>query len=554
ESDAYKPTSLAQAMKEIAADVASGLAAGNPNPDTKTDVTVTLKTQTVQDFTLDTRPMEDLTPEEKTAKHEQGEILNQTSGYYDSAEQVKLDFLEISMEQTVTEKNGDEVVKTETQTVNTAENKIRVVEIPLRYNLTGRYNPMVFRFHGTASALRRLASRPKDYQMFDGCFYISGRGNDAVIYIYSNKFSTYSIATSETEAYTVLFDTDGGSAVNSQTIPASGTAEKPADPVRSGYDFAGWYLRNSDTEFDFSTEITEDIHLVARWTEQTTPSTPVTPSTPGSSSRSSGGKSKPSVVAIPRDTSNEGTPTPDTDSGTDTGSAKGYTTESPALPSVTGVDEWLITDTHPAYIGGFSDGTFRPNANISRAQAAAMFYRLLKNPNVARTTSFSDMTGNEWYAEAVYTLSSMGIIQGYSDGSFHGNDTISRAAFAAIAARLSKTNGETGTGVTFSDVPSTHWAHDTIAQASYYGWIGGYSNGTFNPSAPITRAAVTAVINRMLGRSADQQYVSAHSGELNQFSDVRDPAAWYYYNVAEAANSHGFTVTDGNETWNSTTP
>ena len=231
-----------------------------------------------------------------------------------------------------------------------------------------------------------------------------------------------------------------------------------------------------------------------------------------------------------------------------------YTTENPAPPSMTGVDQWLITDTHPAYIGGFRDGTFRPNANISRAQAAVMFYRLLKSPNVARTTSFSDMTGNEWYAEAVYALSSMGIIRGYSDGSFHGNDTISRAAFAAIAARLSKANGETGAGVTFSDVPSTHWAHDTIAQASYYGWIGGYSSGTFHPSAPITRAAVTAVINRMLGRSADQTYVSAHSGELNQFSDVRDPSAWYYYNVAEAANSHGFTVIDGEESWNNVNP
>ena len=101
-------------------------------------------------------------------------------------------------------------------------------------------------------------------------------------------------------------------------------------------------------------------------------------------------------------------------------------------PDVTGVSQRLITETHPAYIGGFSDGTFRPNDNITRAQAASMFFRLLKNPNVSRSASFSDMTGNEWYAEAVYALSGMGIIQGYSDGGFHGNDRISRAAFARL--------------------------------------------------------------------------------------------------------------------------
>ncbi|MBP5718773.1 MAG: S-layer homology domain-containing protein, partial [Abditibacteriota bacterium] len=109
-------------------------------------------------------------------------------------------------------------------------------------------------------------------------------------------------------------------------------------------------------------------------------------------------------------------------------------------------------------------------------------------------------------------------------------------------------------GTRFSDVPADYWARNTIDQAFGYGWIGDYSNGTFNPSAPITRAAVTAVINRMLGRSADQQYVAAHSGELSQFTDVQDSSAWYYYNVAEAANGHSFTKSDGKESWNSVNP
>lgn len=233
--------------------------------------------------------------------------------------------------------------------------------------------------------------------------------------------------------------------------------------------------------------------------------------------------------------------------------AAAYTTENPAPPDVTGVSQWLLTETHPAYIGGFSDGTFRPNANITRAQAAAMFFRLLKNPNVTGNASFTDMAGNEWYAESVYALSNMGIIQGYSDGGFHGNDRISRAAFAAIAVRLAEANGEDGTGVPFGDVPASHWGSGAIARASGYGWIGGYSDGTFRPTDPITRAAVTAIINRMLGRSADEAYITTHKDSLKLFSDVSDPNAWYYDNVAEAANGHNFSKFDGKETWDSVT-
>ena len=182
-----------------------------------------------------------------------------------------------------------------------------------------------------------------------------------------------------------------------------------------------------------------------------------------------------------------------------------------------------------------------------------MFYRLLKNQNVSvSSASFIDMNGDEWYAEAVYTLSGMGIIQGYSDGSFHGNDPISRAAFTAIAVRFAKSNAtiQYGSyGTAFSDVPETHWARDTITKASFYGWIGGYSDGSFHPSESITRAAVVAIINRMLGRSADQAYLTAHRSELKQFTDVQDSGAWYYYHVAEAANAHSFTLPDGKEVW-----
>ena len=207
-------------------------------------------------------------------------------------------------------------------------------------------------------------------------------------------------------------------------------------------------------------------------------------------------------------------------------------------------------DRHPSYISGFGDGTFRPTAPITRAQTAVMFYRLLRDQDLDGTVSFRDMDGSEWYADAVYALFGLGILQGYADGSFHGGDNISRAAFTAIAARFAGDADASGTGIAFTDVPEGHWAHDTIARAAVYGWIGGYSDGTFRPTAPITRAAVTAIIDRMLGRSADKGYVAAHADDLYQFTDVQAPNAWYYYHVAEAANDHTYTVTDGEERWN----
>ena len=161
------------------------------------------------------------------------------------------------------------------------------------------------------------------------------------------------------------------------------------------------------------------------------------------------------------------------------------------------------------------------------------------------------MTGNEWYAEAVYALSGMGIIQGYEDGAFHGDDTISRAAFTAVAARFARTASPTisDDNADFSDVPKNDWAWDSIAKAASYGWIGGYGDGSFRPSDPITRAAAVAVINRMLGRSPDAAYITAHRYSLKRFSDVNDPNAWYYYNIAEAVNDHDFTLSDGKEIW-----
>ena len=536
EDDGYRATSLANAMKEIAADIAAQQTA---EPDTQKDITVILKAQTMENLTQ----RDGLSAEEERKKQEQIAIQNKTAELYTTGEEVRQDFLEINMERIITSRIIDES-GTETDSSTQSEElheALRVVEIPLRYDLTGRYNPMVFRFHnGLPAAFKRLMSRPRTYQNRDGYFYVSGRGNDAVVYLYTSRFSTYSLATSDTEAWTVFFDTDGGTEIPHQSILTTGERKvtRPADPVKAGYTFMSWYVLDNGEEkpFHFDTDtISSDTTVYAKWTENTPTPTPVRRSR--SNSRTITLTPTPTTVPSP-------TPTPGTN-GNDT-------TDNPAPPEQTGVSDWLVTATHPAYIQGFSDGSFRPDSSITRAQTAMMFYRLLKNQNISTSTSFRDMDGSEWYAQAVYALSSLDVIQGYSDGTFHGNDRISRAAFTAIAARFAKETDATLShdGITFRDVPENHWAWDVISRASAYGWIGGYDDGTFQPSASITRAAVVAIINRMLGRNAEQAYVMEHYAELNHFDDVTDSGAWYFYNIMEAANTHNFTVSLGKEQWN----
>ena len=143
-------------------------------------------------------------------------------------------------------------------------------------------------------------------------------------------------------------------------------------------------------------------------------------------------------------------------------------------------------------------------------------------------------------------LSSLIDIYGRTDGSFDPNEKITRAEFATAVTRFAK--AIQGKAV-FSDVPEGYWAYDSIAAAAAYGWVVGYEDDTFRPEGYITRAEVTAIVNRMLGRAADEAYISANRDNLVQFSDLQDPDAWYYLDMMEAANAHDFTVTDGSETW-----
>ena len=216
-----------------------------------------------------------------------------------------------------------------------------------------------------------------------------------------------------------------------------------------------------------------------------------------------------------------------------------------ADPDDTGVSDWLDTNNHNAYLQGYGNDLFAPDAGMTRAEVAQMFYNLLRNQNVTVTVSFEDVPDGKWYTDAVNTLASLGIIQGAGDGKFYPNSPITRAEFVAIAMRFTK--GDVAGDVNFTDVSPSSWYYKSVVGAVNYGWIVGYGNGLFAPRASISRAEVTTIVNRMLGRSADRVYVDGHLDELKQFSDVT--RGWAFYQIIEATNSHTHTITNGQETW-----
>lgn len=220
-------------------------------------------------------------------------------------------------------------------------------------------------------------------------------------------------------------------------------------------------------------------------------------------------------------------------------------TNRPASPSVTGVSKMLESENHIAYMGGYGNGMFGPNDQMTRAQVAQMFYNLLKDKNIVITVNFSDVQSSDWYATAVNTLASLGIIRGVGDGIFDPNRSITRAEFATIALRFAdKTADSTNP---FTDVASNDWYYSAVLNAVGFGWITGYSDGTFRPNASITRAEVATIVNRMLDRNADHDFVNGNA--TASFVDVPSNH-WAYYNIMEATTPHTHTVDrNGNESW-----
>lgn len=197
----------------------------------------------------------------------------------------------------------------------------------------------------------------------------------------------------------------------------------------------------------------------------------------------------------------------------------------------------LNTTDHFAYIVGYGNGEVRPQNNITRAEVATIFFRLLtddvRDENLTKTNRYSDVAATSWYNTAVSTLSSMGIITGYPDGTFRPNAAITRAEFAAIAARFD--NDGDKTAAKFSDI-ANHWAKDEISIAYNNGWITGYPDGTFGPQRDITRAETMTLVNRVLNRQPETE--DDLLPNMTVWTDNANPNAWYYLAVQEATNSH----------------
>ena len=211
------------------------------------------------------------------------------------------------------------------------------------------------------------------------------------------------------------------------------------------------------------------------------------------------------------------------------------------IPTIIGKDTGMLNKTdHFAYVIGYPDGTVHPNGQITRAEVATIFFRLLRDEvrdgAFATSNTYSDVAYGKWYNNPISTMSALGIITGYPDGTFKPNKPITRAEFAAIAARFDET--QSGKSATFSDVIG-HWAAKEIGIAYYNDWIKGYPDGTFKPDQNITRAEAMTLINRVLERKPESP--ADLLTNMNKWTDNMDTSKWYYLDVQEATNSHGYT-------------
>ena len=296
----------------------------------------------------------------------------------------------------------------------------------------------------------------------------------------------------------VTYEVTGDVPSDAGAVPAAAKVKKGGSytvaPVQttsqSRYTFSGWRINGSGDVVTEIKDIQQDVKLIGVWTRR--------------SSGGGGGSHKPTVT-IPDD-----------------------------------VPTGLNGDDHFAYIVGYPNGNVEPNGNITRAEVATIFFRLLteevRTVNSTQSNSLSDVTRGQWFNHAVSTLSSMGIVKGHNDGTFAPNAPITRAEFAAIAARFDDKN--TDTSSKFTDIAS-HWAKNEIGIAANKGWINGYPDGTFRPNQYITRAEAMTLVNRVLNRLPENS--SDLLDSMIKWPDNSDASAWYYLAVQEATNSHAYS-------------
>lgn len=292
--------------------------------------------------------------------------------------------------------------------------------------------------------------------------------------------------------HTLTFDTMGGSKIAPETVRHGLTVAKPKDPVNGGYIFDGWYTdKTYRIPYNFATPLTQDTTIYAKWF----------------------------LIVLPGATVKKNTPK-------------------------------LNTADHFAYVQGYPDGTVKPAGNITRAETAAILFRLMdegsRKTYYSTKSGFRDVASGSWYNTYVATLNNAGVITDSSNGYFRPNEAITRAELAAMLAKFSET---TGAANYFNDVSAKYWAANAIAICAKLGWITGYPDGTFRPDKNVTRAELMAMINRATGRapkSADA-FLPGMKTWIDNTSDK-----WYYLDVQEATNSHSYTV-KGSETWTALT-
>ena len=289
--------------------------------------------------------------------------------------------------------------------------------------------------------------------------------------VYTAQWAKNSSSSHHSTRYTLHYESNGGTAYKDERYSSGTKVTLDKTPTRESYTFTGWYADKELTQKISSIKMTSEKTVYAGWKASTVP-------------------------------------------------------------------DMLNGDDHYAYVVGYSDGTVRPNANISRAEVATIFFRLLKKEvrdgNLTTENIFADVTNGQWHNKAVSTMAKLGIVKGRRADSFDPDASITRAEFAAICARFNTKPVENSGS--FSDI-SGHWAENEIERAAAFGWISGYPDGTFRPDARITRAEAMTMINRVLCRMPQSE-----SDLLNSMVTWPDnkPSDWHYLAVQEATNSHDF--------------
>ena len=288
--------------------------------------------------------------------------------------------------------------------------------------------------------------------------------------------------------HTLTFDTMGGSRIDPVTVRHGNAVAKPKDPVNGGYIFDGWYTdKTYRTPYNFATVLTQDTTIYAKWF----------------------------LIALPGVTIKKTTPK-------------------------------LNTSDHFAYVQGYPDGTVKPAGNITRAETAAILFRLMdegsRKTYYSTKSGFRDVATGSWYNTYVATLNNAGVITDSSNGYFRPNEAITRAELAAMLANFTETAGAANY---FNDVSASYWAANAIAICAKLGWITGYPDGSFRPDRNVTRAELMAMINRATGRAPKS--ADAFLPGMKTWSD-NTADKWYYLDVQEATNSHSYTVKDS-EKW-----